>query len=140
MCILRCFGEDLDPDAFLETSDLIPYSISRKGEPRLESEPEGKLMEYSLVQFDVSQAEWEDFPAQEKDAVQFLRTHYSELRRLARFPGIELRVLDFPYYHIIDHETVFRQTDLLSAALVKLAGELGIAIELSLYPNGEWEE
>lgn len=139
MCILRCYGEEFDPDAFLADSNLVPYSILRKGEPRLESKPD-ELMEYSLVQFCVSHAEWEDFIAQEKDAVQFLRTHYSELKRLAIFPGIGLRLLDFPYHHTIDHETVFRQTDLLSAALVKLAGELGIAIELSLYPNGEGEE
>ncbi len=44
----------------------------------------------------VSDASWFRLASQVRDAEQFLVTHRSELARLARCPGLEYLVLDFP--------------------------------------------
>lgn len=43
--------------------------------------------------------------------------------------------LDFGYYLRLDGQRVLVQCDFLPSELLKLAGELGIGIELSLYPK-----
>jgi len=60
----------------------------------------------------------------------FLRKHQSELSRLASFPGVDDRHLDFGYHH----RDAAVQCDYLPPELLALAGSLGIGIELSLYP------
>jgi hypothetical protein len=67
---------------------------------------------------------------QVKDAIVFLQKHQSEIARLAGFPGVEGRTLDFGYHN----RNVFVQCDYLPPELLVLAGSLGVGIELSLYP------
>jgi hypothetical protein len=64
-----------------------------------------------------------------EDAVRFLRSNGAKLRRLARMPQVELRVLDFPVAAL--QEATFVRIPL---ELARAAVRLGIEIELSFYP------
>jgi hypothetical protein len=81
----------------------------------------------------VSDASWSNLPAQVRDAESFLSKHKREITRLSRFPGVEGLVLDFPIHLRIGRKVV-AQFDLFPATLVRAAGKLGIALELSIYP------
>lgn len=76
-----------------------------------------------------------DLSRQAGDAIFFLRRHQTEFGRLAKFPGLTDRRLDFGY----DRRDVIIQCDYLPPELLTLAGELGIGIELSLYPPSRRE-
>ncbi len=79
----------------------------------------------------VSDAPGDDLPAQVEDAIQFLAAHHAELTRLMASSGMDGAVLDFG----IERRDVVVQCDTLPAPLIRLAGELGLAIEISLYPE-----
>jgi hypothetical protein len=69
------------------------------------------------------------------DAIAFLRRHYDDLVRLGGVPDVEAISIDFGYDCRIDGETVVVQFDYLPPELLRLVGELGIGIDLSLYPK-----
>ena len=135
MCVLTATGLVFDVDAFVHDTSLTPYSIFRKGERRFpNSERNQERNEFSGLKIDVSEKEWDDLPGQLSDALTFLTSHSGELRRLVRFPGVEDVRLDFPYNLRIDAKNVLGQCDYLPPALLREAGNLGVGIELSLYP------
>ena len=126
--ILRIRGAEFDPDAALAGSPLagIADRVFHRGEPRFRN----KRHEISGVQFVASNAEMEEFDRQIDEATAFLRTHREEIRRLAAAPGVEDATLDFG---ICWQDVVF-QFDYLPPSLVRLAGELGLGLEISHYP------
>src|SRR5262245_57518748 len=135
MCVLRATGAALDAQAFLRDSPLRAVKVFRRGEPRLpRSHPEGPRHETSGITVQVSQAPRSNLGAQVADAESFLRAHRAELQRLAAAPGLEDLTLDFPTSLRIDGERVVAQFDRFPASLVRMAGDLGIALELSIYP------
>jgi hypothetical protein len=79
----------------------------------------------------VSDASDEDLPSQVADAIRFLTVHHGEVSRLMASSGLEGAVLDFG----VGRRDVVVQCDTLPAPLVRLAGGLGLAIELSQYPR-----
>ena len=68
------------------------------------------------------------------DAVAFLTEHRVALASLRDHPAVEDVRIDFGHYSRIDGGRVFMQCDYLGPALLRLAGELGVGFELSLYP------
>jgi hypothetical protein len=58
-----------------------------------------------------------------------LLDHADEVRRLRKFPGVEAVTLDFGIWR----RDVVVQCDHFSEELVRLAGELGVGLELSAY-------
>ncbi len=60
----------------------------------------------------------------------FLRSEAKQVRRLVEWPGVEGVTLDFG----IEWRDVAAHCDHLPAELVRLAGELGLALEVSHYP------
>jgi len=75
-----------------------------------------------------------DLPSQIADAEKFLAQHSREIERLMRFPGVEGAILDFPINLRIG-DRVVAQFDRFPASLVRAAGHLGLALELSIYPG-----
>ncbi|MDJ0865674.1 MAG: hypothetical protein QNK03_06175 [Myxococcota bacterium] len=138
MCVLRATGAEFDPDAFLEGSRLQPRKVFRRGDPRLpNSQPDGPRHQTSGIHIDVSEAQWSDLPGQVADAERFLSANRDEVERLAGAPGVTDLVLDFPIELRIDGEGVAAQFDRFPASLVRLAGALGLALELSTYPRSD---
>jgi hypothetical protein len=129
MCVLRAFGVEFDVDGFLRDSSLAPCAIHKRGTPRLP----GRVHKSSGINIVVSDASWSDLPSQIADAEQFLGKHSREVERLMRFRGVEGAVLDFPINLRIG-DRVAAQFDRFPASLVRVAGRLGLALELSIYP------
>jgi hypothetical protein len=138
-CVFHIRGS-FDPEAFLRTSSLSPYSVFRRGEPILPGgRLAGRIHDRSGFKCEVSPP-GRELDAQVRDAVAFLRTHHGDLVRLASFPAVEDRRLNFGHRLRLDGVSVTAQCDYLPPDLLRLAGELGIGIELSLYPEATASE
>jgi hypothetical protein len=130
--VLRASGADFAIDDFLAGSKLVPISTFRKGEPRMPaSQPNGRKHERSGANFSASVAEMSNFELQLEETNGFLREFASEIRSLRVFPGLQGLTLDFGVETKPPHWSSFTfPSDLLSAA-----GELDVALELSVYPT-----
>ena len=95
-----------------------------------ETQPHGRKRESSGLNVVVSEAGFHEFAEQLQDALEFLTECATEVQRLVSFPGVTGVVLDFA----IAWRDVVAQSDQFPAALVRLAGACGIALELSHYP------
>ena len=123
-CVLRAYGESFAPDDFVAHSDLGPAAVWYKGQSRVRSRAPP-----SNSGFNVLVGGGEDFPSQVEDAIRFLDDHRRELAVLRQTPGLEGLVLDFG---VADREATAR-FDFLPPALIRLAAEFGMGIEVSHY-------
>jgi hypothetical protein len=129
--ILRAYGADFDVDSFLQGCTLQVCAVKRFGEPVFPaSQPSGRKHDRSGVHILVSNAEFEEFPRQVAEAIEFLNVNGEEVKRLRQFPGVDGVTLDFG----IARRDVLAQYDRFPAPLVRLAGSLDLDIELSQYP------
>lgn len=122
-CVLRAGGPDFDVDAFLDESPFEPCAVWHRGEVRHPGRTPATQSSFNL---DVSDG---DLPHQIIGAIAFLKSDADELRRLLAFPGIEGH-LDFG----IARRDSYMQTDFFPPELIRLAGSLGLGIELTQYP------
>ena len=131
MCVLRVTSKAASFSGFLKNSQLPVYLSYEKGDLR----DLGKRRPYEDYGFycDVSEREWTDLLGQIGDAIVFLRKHEDELRRLITMHVIDDIRFDFPYSCQLD-ERMFLQSNYLPPEFLRLAGSLGIGVELSLYP------
>ena len=128
-CVLRVFGSAFDSEAFLKGSKLSPSKVWRRGEP---SAVAGRgAHESSGMNVAVSEADMKNLGQQASDAMAFMNANKAELVRLLSFPGLDEGRLDFAVSWRGD---VVTHTDYLPTELVRLAGELGLGIEISHYP------
>ena len=130
--VLRGYGADFDVDAFLAGCTLPVCAVKRRGEPAFPaSQPNGRRHEWSSVHVSVSDADFTEFRRQVEESVAFLRGNATQVRLLCEFPGVKGVTLDFG---IARRDDVAIQCDHVPAELVRLAGSLGLDIELSHYP------
>ena len=128
--VLRAYGSDFDVDELLAGCTLPLCAVKRRGEPVFPlSQPDGLRHDRSGVHVTVSDADFSEFPRQIAEATTFLQSEADQVRRLCRWPGVEAVDLDFG----IERRDVMVQCDRLPPALVRLAGSLGLGIELSHY-------
>jgi hypothetical protein len=129
--VLRAYGADFDVDAFLAGCTLPVCAVKRRGEPVCPaSRPDGRSHERSGVHVSMSNAGFGEFARQVAEATTLLQSEAEQVRRLCQFPGVEDVTLDFG----ISRRDVPVQCDYLTPELVRAAGSLGLAIELSQYP------
>ena len=129
--VLRAYGKEFDVDAFLVGCALPVCAVKRRGEPLdPASKPNSRRHERSGVHVLVSDAEFEAFSQQVEDAIMFLRGDAERILGLCQFPGVEGVTLDFG----IARRDVVAQCDHFPAELIRLAGSLGLAVDLSQYP------
>ena len=123
-CILRVSGAAFRVDAYLADSGLVPCAVWHPGERRLKSLPASTTAGFNAVVTDA-----DDLTAQTSAAVAFLHRHRGELLRLSGMAEVTDRVLDFA----VARRDVSAQFAHFPVDLVRTAGELRMAIELSQY-------
>jgi hypothetical protein len=131
MCVLRVSSQTGSFKAFLASSRLPAYATFDKGE--IAEKRSGRTYTHYGFKCGVSDREWDDLPGQVQDAIAFLREHEGALRfLLANHPVDDIR-LDFPHTVRLSEEIAV-QCDYFPPELIRLAGVLGIGLELTLFP------
>jgi hypothetical protein len=123
-CVLRAAGVDFDVDKFVESSSLSPCEVYYKGESRRR---QGKLYEKSGFNIVVSAASGDDLQQQIDDALRFLEQNQAEVKRLLSYA--EEASLDFGVWQRGEFGHYYN----FPPELLRLAGGLGLCIELSVY-------
>ena len=123
-CVLRAWGDDFQPETFLRGSSVEPCNIFRKGARKSES----STWDTSGITVVVSEAA-DDFAQQVVDAIEFLKARRTELPGLQGSAGLEGMSLDFG----VNRKDGFLQSHTFPRELTRLAGELSMALELSIY-------
>ena len=123
-CVLRAWGDDFQPDAFLSGSSLEPCNVFFKGTRK----SEGRAWDTSGLTVVVSEAS-DDFARQITDAILFLKSNAPELQRLKTSVGLDGLDLDFG----VDRKNGFLQSQVFPPELVSLAAEYSMALEVSIY-------
>ena len=130
-CVLRIGGEELDADALLNRVTLPAYRVDRKGNPRpIRSRG---VFEASTIHIDVSGAGFAGLPTQVADAITFLGANADAVRTAVLFPGVGYATLDFA----VESKDVAIDSSYFPPDLLRRAGELGVGIELSVYPRAK---
>ena len=125
-CVLRVSGE-FEVDALLSRITIVPYRIDRKGQPRVG--PKSTVSAYDSFHVATSDAGWCDLERQIGDTIEFLRNHRQDVAYVMSFPGVSEAELDFA----VARRDVAVQNDYFPAELLRLAGDLGIGINISHY-------
>ena len=133
-CILNIAGKNFDVDAFVDKSKLRPYRKSYKGQPKFKTKPEGEKLTRSSMSIETSKAEFGNFKKQIDDTIRFLKRNKDKLAHVTLTKEIEYAVLNFGIDLRIDKKKVLTQSDTFPSELLKLAGDFGLDIELSIYP------
>lgn len=137
MCILKVSSKTYSFQHFADATQVPVCSVREKGEFRSSKETE-KYAEFgiSLV---VSDADWDAFPDQVIDAIEFLEMHFVELKKLVEDSEVEHAFLDFPIYSRLNDD-IINQNDHLPRKLVSLAGKLNLGIEMSIYSEAAFDD
>jgi hypothetical protein len=133
-CYLRVYGDELNVKELISTLKIEPSKIWEKGLPRFKSNPE-KLNKNSGFNIVVSDAEWNEFEKQKAMAIDYLEDHKTILASVISYLGVEGGYLDFG----IEWRDEAVQSDSFPPSLIKLAGKIGLGIELSQYPPDDEE-
>jgi hypothetical protein len=133
-CILTISGQNFDIDTFINKSKLKPYKKSYKGQPKFKAKPDGEKLSRSFLAIETSKADFDNLNIQITDTIRYLKRNKNKLTFLALTKGIDHAILDFGISLRIDKNNILSQSDRFPCELLKLAGNLGIDIELSLYP------
>jgi hypothetical protein len=132
MCVLRLISETDSFKSYREKTVLPVCSCFDKGEKCVK-----KIIDSFIINFNVSDKEWDDFKGQVEDAKFFLKRYKSEIHKLMESYNITDAFLDFPIYSRLAHngtdDDIINQNDHLPRELISLAGELNIGIEMAIY-------
>jgi hypothetical protein len=113
---------------------LEPYREFRPGDLSTSGRNKGQRWKYGGISLSVSDANG-DLEQEVRDAIAFLRHNFDSLRTIVSDESVDDARLDFAHYCRIGNNA-FAQFDYLPPELLRLAGDLGIGIELSLYLVG----
>ncbi|ULQ55847.1 DUF4279 domain-containing protein [Flavihumibacter rivuli] len=133
-CILWICGKNFDVDRFIEKSKIKPTRKSYKGQAKLKTNSDGEKLTQSLISIQTSKAEFDNLKKQISDTIRYLKRNKKKLAHINSTKGIDCAILDFGIDLKIDRKNILTQSEIFPNELLKLAGELGLDIELSLYP------
>jgi hypothetical protein len=131
-CVLRVAGREFDVDAYIKRGALVPSAVYRRGEARFPTLPRARKSSQSGFNIVVSKKPFSDFAGQVRDAVTFLERQRRAVQALRRRNGVDGATLDFGVERRGD---AIVQCQVFPEDLVRLAGQLGLALELSFYPE-----
>lgn len=129
-CMLRIVGKNFDVDSFVKKSNIAPYKIFHKGDPRFVIKSNGKKAEHSGCAIEISKVDFENLDQQINDAIVYLNQNQDKLQWINKTPEIQYAVLDFGLNYDSDK---FVQSHYLPNEFLKLVSQLGISIEISIY-------
>ncbi|PUZ23924.1 hypothetical protein GA0116948_1334 [Chitinophaga costaii] len=132
-CFFSLEGKDFDAVKYLQVAPLENAKATLKGEPIATGK---RLRERSNVIVTVSEAAFTDLDRQIKDTISFLKNNRNQLSFVQNFPGIDYATVVFGVY--LDTPLFMKKlnkTFEFPAELISIAGELGIGIDIALYPE-----
>lgn len=135
MCFLKITSKEKSFKDLSKVTLLPIYSIYDKGEKRNKTDVYNEFR----ISFDVSDKEWDDFPGQVQDAINYLQHNFMVIQKILIEYNVSDRFLDFPIYSRLN-DNIVNQNDYLPKELVILAGKLGLGIEMSIYSKNAFEE
>ena len=134
-CMLRLGGKELDVKSLIRSFNLEVSKVWIKGEAKFRNRPD-KLNTNSGLNIIVSDAEFNEFSLQKEQAEVYLSDNLEQLKKVVQYQGVDNVYIDFG----IEWRDVYIQSDYFPASLVKLAGEIGLGIEITQYsPEGSDE-
>lgn len=128
-CVLHVTGANLAPSLVLVGTQLHPYAQYHSGDLQTVGPKKGQPWEHGGFKLLVSDAD--DLKQQIHDANDFLRRNFDALQIVMSTKTVEDARLDFGYFH----RPVVAQFDYLPPDFLRIAADLGIGLELSLYPT-----
>jgi len=131
-CVLRVAGREFDVDAYIKRGALVPSAVYRRGEARFPTLPRARTSSKSGFNIVVSKRPFADFAGQVRDAVTFLEKERRAIQALRRRNGVEGATLDFG---VERRPEAVVQVQVFPEQLVRLAGQLGVELALSFYPE-----
>ncbi len=133
-CYLRAFGKDFDVDVYLADHPCEVSNLYHKGDPEFKSKPDGRKLEASGFSVYVSDVEMDDLKTQISEAIEFLRDEVviREIPSLVSYPGVEEVSLDFGVTRE-GRDKFPVKWYYFPPELLKLAGTLGVGLEMSFY-------
>lgn len=129
-CGLSIIGVKLDIDTFVKKSQIDGFKKSYKGEPI--NAVNSRVSKYSFVSIVTSDADFNDIIGQINDTLMFLEKYRENLKHIATTEGIDYATINFGVDSTISEDSL-TQNFYFPIELVKICGELGIGIELSIY-------
>ncbi len=129
MCVMRLMGpyREIAPyvgNAFVDFQEADASRQERERGPK-------KGRAEATFNFTLSEAPGDCVPIQIDEAIHFLAEHQDEIIELRSRPGVEHAVLDFMWEFPVDGNGQWNRFPL---ALVDLCAQLGLEIEVSVYP------
>lgn len=132
-CMLRVAGRDLDLEDCLNGCDFSPVRVFGKGQERLGRR--GGTWERNGFHVVVSDCDGDHAEQQVQDAQAFIEEHHDALAELAARSDVEAICLDFGLYFWVEMDASKSVT--LPPGLLKICGELGVEIEVSMYATAD---
>jgi hypothetical protein len=132
-CVLRIEGEFFNVGQFLRSTNLKPYEKHIKGANLKIKKNDKSIHKTSGCSFDLSDADFNRFDLQKKDAIRFLKDNFDKLKDIYSF-GLtkkENPIIDFAIETRMND--VGAQFDYFEPELIKLVGKLDFGIEISQY-------
>ncbi len=127
---------DCSSDELIMKLELKPYKIIEKGSVVTTREGE-QYFDHTLCGFDVSKGDFTDFKTLVQESVQWLSEHFNKLSRLQDIEASGK--LDYGFYSRFADSKIVAQYDTIPYALIRLASDLKLTIELSQYWYAEHE-
>jgi len=131
-CTLSIIGKNLDVQTFIAKSKLRPHHVFLKGEPIFKTKIKSKLRAYSGISIVTSKADFDNLKIQIKDTISFLQRNKEKLKCISTTKEIQYATLNFGVDSTI-HKNMFSQSEVFPNKLLRIAGELGLDLEISLY-------
>jgi hypothetical protein len=132
--VLKVAGRSFDVDAYLRRGVLVPTAVYRRGEARFPTLPRARKSLQSGFSIVVSKKSLSDFAHHTEQAVTFLRRHRHAVGALRRRKGVESAILELALERRPESEGMAL---VFPEELVRLAGALGLALEVSFYPPSD---
>ena len=130
-CVLRVRGDEFDIDNLLSILKLTPCHVQRKGHRRFG--PKSRVAEYTGFNVSTSDASEDDLQCQISDTISFIERNIADLQTLMSYPGVRGAELGFSIRSRLRQPNVWAQNDYLPPKILLLAGQLGLAINLTQY-------